>query len=91
MVPVVNVAKFIKVTNASTKHTFTISAQVIWLAERMVDNPLQTLLFTTMSGPKGIQVYPVLESPEEIYRLLEGVEPESPPANLLAGKIRSIS
>lgn len=79
----------IKLTNAISKDVYAISAGIIWIAERTLDNKLITRVVTTINGPKGLLAYDVMESPEEICDLIaqtygKGHQPDVKPAAVLA-------
>ena len=60
----------IKLTDAHDKAEFHLRADFVIMARRASDNPLVTLVTTTMMGQKGAVVYAVLENPDEVAEMV---------------------
>lgn len=63
----------ISLTNSVTRHVFGLNINVILAVEREIDNPLQTVIITSLNTGHGLQKYPIQESPEEVGEMLRQI------------------
>lgn len=60
----------VKLTHAHNKQEFAIRCDFIIGVERRQDNPLQVIIITTLTGPKGPIQYELLESFDEVVAII---------------------
>lgn len=61
------------VTNAVTKQCIGVNINIILVCERDAGNPLEVKLITSLNTGKGLQTYPIVETPEEVAEMIRAI------------------
>lgn len=70
---------FIKLTNPGNRTPLYLRAQDIRTVEKNPQNPLSTVVMTSLITPRGPAIYEVVETQEEVMRLVDSsLEGKSP-------------
>ena len=68
----------IKLSLLPSRMDFFIRADLILVAERNPNNPLETLITTSLRTPQGVAVYLVAESPEAVSKAILEISGKGP-------------